>query len=120
MFFVSYRRQKPKQDWEELEDLMRSPARRKEDALVDVPRDLSELQRVPRHQLHKIAEALRLVTRPNAHVDAKERARLDRDRAKFISKTDHEKARLVFTALQEYDWKKEHEVQEATRTLAKR
>lgn len=86
---------------------MRKPTRPKPNTeLIDAaPRDVPSLMQLGAARLNRLADELRISPKPDGLVPQKEHPRMWRERASFLSKTDHEKARLVSVALRAYDLK---------------
>lgn len=105
---VTFRRRKqPLEPWEELEERMRRPVKVEVNVelLREAPRDTIELMALGAARLNRIADALRIAPKPDGLAPQKNHAKMWRERAAFLAKTDHEKARLVSIALRAYDLK---------------
>lgn len=86
---------------------MRKPERAKPNTeLIDAaPRDTPSLMALGAARLNRLADELRIAPKPDGLSPQKEHAKMWRERASFLAKTDHEKARLVGIALRAYDLK---------------
>lgn len=108
---MSYRRPRPTrelEDWEQLEQAMKKPARAPEDTelIDDAPREVMELRKRGTGYLHTLADALRIAPKPDGLMPQAEHAKAWSKRARFLSETDHEKARQILETLRRRDWEK--------------
>lgn len=86
---------------------MRKPGPPKVDTelIQGAPREIFELMALGVQRLNRLADALRIAPKPDGLSSQKDHPKMWRERASFLAKTDHEKARLISIALRAYDLK---------------